>query len=86
MAELRGGVGQSSADVVCLEVWIIGEDGFVRDTAGEQFQDIGDADAHAADARATVALGGIDGDAFEECHGAKVRWQRGKVKAEGGSG
>jgi hypothetical protein len=52
-----------------------------RGPVGEKFQNVRDADAHTANARATVALGGIDRYPFEQRHGGRVRPEAAAVKA-----
>jgi len=86
MGQLGSGIGKGCTDVCRLQIRVIGQDCLFRCTTGEQLEDISHADAHAADAGSSVALGGIDGDAVEKGHGLKVRPGEVKVKAGGGGG
>ena len=60
------GVQETRRNIVGLEVRILFEDLRMRFSRREQFQDIDDADSHAANARPAAALLGSDGDALQE--------------------
>jgi len=69
--QIARGVSNTSADVLDLEIGVVGEDFLFGHTRGKHVQHILDADSHAADARSSTTLVGIDGDALEFVHPSK---------------
>lgn len=68
MVKVAGRILQASADVVLLEVWVVGEDLFLRRSSREHFQNVFDPDSHVANARTTTTLTGFDRDSrLKEC-------------------
>jgi hypothetical protein len=63
---LPGGVFDSSEDVVAFQERIIFEDFLKGGSGAEKFENVGDADPLATDARAPAALALLDGDALEQ--------------------
>ncbi len=56
------GIGEASEDVVLGEFGVVGDDRLMGHASGEPAQHVGHRDAQAADAGATAALAGLDGD------------------------
>jgi hypothetical protein len=73
MIRFLGRVGEGGAYVFGLQIRVVGENVRLADPGCQQIEDILDADAHAADARSSAALLGIEGDPL---HGMKlpIRW------------
>ena len=65
---LRGGVLEAGVNVRRFEVGEVLQNFRLRHAGGEHVEHILDPDAHPADAGASAALGGVDGDAVEEVH------------------
>ena len=61
-------VDQAGANVLALEVREVPENLVGGGAAGEHFEDVGHADAQAADARPAAALTRVDGDALRVAH------------------
>lgn len=64
MVQVTTRVLKRSPDVLALEVRVVRKDLVLGLPGGEQIKDIGNADAHAANAGSTATNGGIDGDSF----------------------
>ena len=65
MIRLVSGILDGGENVFALNAGIILHDLFDGGSCTQQFQDVGDADSHAADARTAAALGVVDGDSGE---------------------
>jgi hypothetical protein len=57
---------ERGSDIIGLKIRHLVRDLIGCQSGGEQIQDIGDADAHATDARSTAALLWIDGNAVHQ--------------------
>jgi hypothetical protein len=64
--EPTAGEPKAGGDVLRLEVGHFLQNLLLRQPGREEIKHIDDPDAHPADARATSALGGVDGDAIRE--------------------
>jgi len=62
---LVSGILDGGENVFALKAGIILQDLFDGGSSAQQFQDVGDADSHAANTRAATALGVVDGDSGE---------------------
>lgn len=65
---LRSRVGQAGLDIFPFEKRVVSQDLFLRHTRGEQIQDILNAQAIVADARAPAALLRIKRDTIQKVH------------------
>jgi len=59
------GVLDRCENILAFEIGTVSENFFEAGAGRQQFQNIGNADAHTADARTTAALSVINGDAIE---------------------
>ena len=60
---------EAGLDIFWFQVWKVLENLAFRHFGGEEVEHVFDADAHAADARASTALMGIEGDSIRVFHG-----------------
>ena len=65
MIRLVSGILNGCGNVFALKAGIILQDLFDGGSCTQQFNDVGDADSHAANARTAAALGVVDGDSGE---------------------
>lgn len=65
MIRLVSSILDGGENVFALKTGIILQDLFDGGSCTQQFQDVGDADSHAANTRAAAALGVVDGDSGE---------------------
>ena len=65
MIRLVSGIFDGRENVFAFKARIILQDLFDRSSCTQQFQDVGGADSHAANARTTATLGVIDSDSAE---------------------
>ena len=65
MIRLVSGILDGGENVFALKAGIILQDLFDGGSVTQQFQDVGDADSHSANARTAAALGVVDGDSRE---------------------
>jgi hypothetical protein len=68
MVRFFGREGERGLDIFRFEVREIGEDLRLGHAGRQKVKDVPDPDAHAADARATAALLGIEGDPVHSRH------------------
>ena len=81
MIGLASGVQERCFNIVSFKVRKIFKDSLVRNTFSEHSENVGDADAHAADAGSSTAFARFYGDAFEKFHEEKVHGTRLRSKA-----
>jgi hypothetical protein len=62
---LVSGILDGRENVLALKAGIVLQDLFDGGSCTQQFQDVGDTDSHAANARTAAALGVVDGDSGE---------------------
>lgn len=72
MIGLPRGVEEGGLNVSGFEEGIVCEYFLMRGAGGEEFEQIHDAKARAADARAPATFAGFDGDAFERFHSGRL--------------
>ena len=65
MIGLVRGVVKGGEDILALEKRVILKDFVERGSGAEEFQNIGDTDAQAANAGAAAAFAGVNGDSLE---------------------
>lgn len=70
MIRLGSGILDRGKNVFALKAGTILQDLFDGGSCTQQFQNVGDANSHAANTRTTAALGVVDGDSGEAffCH------------------
>ena len=74
MVEPPAGVAQAGSNIFTLQIGKLPKDLFVGQSGRQQVQDIDDTNPHAANARASATLLGIDSDALVESghHGSSI--------------
>ena len=65
-------IRQRCLDVIRFQIGEVLENHLVRNAVGQHPEDVGHANAQAADARTPAAFARLDCDAFEKFHGGKL--------------
>ena len=68
MVTLAGTIEESRLNILRLEEGIVGEDFLVSGSGGKEFKNVHDPKPGVADAGASAALAGFNGDALKEIH------------------